>query len=95
MCNKDLTGAQTVNHDAIMMTLNQMMIKLFYRQQLIVLMALDKMIIYVMKTLLNPISKYASDKVAVEIELMKRKPISFRLATVFGMSPKMRIDLGK
>ena len=43
---------------------------------------------------LNPISKYAQDKVAVEKKLMERKnSISFRLATVFGMSPKMRIDL--
>ena len=43
---------------------------------------------------LNPISKYALDKVAVEQKLMERKnSISFRLATVFGMSPKMRIDL--
>jgi nucleoside-diphosphate-sugar epimerase len=45
-------------------------------------------------SVLNPISKYALDKVAVEKKLMERKnSISFRLATVFGMSPKMRIDL--
>ena len=43
---------------------------------------------------LNPISKYAIDKVVVEKELMRREnSISFRLATVFGMSPRMRIDL--
>ena len=43
---------------------------------------------------LNPISIYAKHKVAVESELMNKKNwISFRLATVFGMSPRMRIDL--
>ena len=43
---------------------------------------------------LNPISSYAVDKVNVEKELMlKENVISLRWATVFGMSPRMRIDL--
>ena len=43
---------------------------------------------------LNPVSTYAKHKVQVENELMqKNNRISFRLATVFGMSPRMRIDL--
>jgi nucleoside-diphosphate-sugar epimerase len=43
---------------------------------------------------LRPISSYAIDKVAVEKRLMERtNSISFRLATVFGMSPRMRLDL--
>ena len=43
---------------------------------------------------LSPISKYAIDKVKVEQELMSREnAISLRLATVFGLSPRMRIDL--
>jgi nucleoside-diphosphate-sugar epimerase len=43
---------------------------------------------------LNPISLYAKDKIEVEQELMKKKnAISLRLATVFGMSPRMRTDL--
>lgn len=43
---------------------------------------------------LNPISSYAKHKVEVESALME-KPlnVSFRLATVFGMSPRMRLDL--
>ena len=46
------------------------------------------------KHLSNPISSYAIEKVEVEEELMQRmNSISFRLATVFGMSPRMRIDL--
>ena len=43
---------------------------------------------------LNPISDYAKQKVIVEQELLHREnAISFRLATVFGMSPRMRLDL--
>ena len=43
---------------------------------------------------LNPISTYAIHKVDVEKRLMDKKNwISFRLATVFGMSPRMRVDL--
>ena len=43
---------------------------------------------------LHPISQYAQEKVEVEKVLMSRSnSISFRLATVFGMSPRMRIDL--
>ncbi len=43
---------------------------------------------------LKPISKYAIDKVEIEKLLMEREnSISYRLATVFGMSPRMRIDL--
>jgi nucleoside-diphosphate-sugar epimerase len=43
---------------------------------------------------LNPISRYAKDKVSVEQSLMEHdKAVSFRLATVFGMSPRMRTDL--
>lgn len=43
---------------------------------------------------LRPISQYAIEKVAVEKALMQHEnAISFRLATVFGMSPRMRTDL--
>ena len=43
---------------------------------------------------LNPISHYAEAKVKVERVLMQHpNAISFRLATVFGMSPRMRTDL--
>ncbi len=43
---------------------------------------------------LNPISSYAIQKVEVETALMeKHNSVSLRLATVFGMSPKMRLDL--
>lgn len=43
---------------------------------------------------LAPISEYAKQKVEVERALLRRKNVcSFRLATVFGMSPRMRLDL--
>ena len=46
-------------------------------------------------TPLNPLSTYARHKVEVEEALMSRSvnSISLRLATVFGMSPRMRLDL--
>ena len=37
---------------------------------------------------LNPISKYAIDKVELKKLLDQGNAISFRLATVFGMSPE-------
>jgi len=43
---------------------------------------------------LRPLSLYARDKVTVEKALMEHpKATSFRLATVFGFSPRMRLDL--
>lgn len=43
---------------------------------------------------LRPVSRYGRDKVDVERALLDRgNAISFRLATVFGMAPRMRIDL--
>ena len=47
------------------------------------------------ETPIRPVSLYGRDKVEVEQTLLDRHPaaISFRLATVFGMSPRMRLDL--
>jgi nucleoside-diphosphate-sugar epimerase len=43
---------------------------------------------------LNPLSLYAKDKVEVEKALMEKGNVtSLRLATVFGISPRMRLDL--
>lgn len=43
---------------------------------------------------LKPLSLYAKQKVELEKELIKKNNfISLRLATVFGMSPRMRLDL--
>lgn len=46
------------------------------------------------ETPLRPVSLYGRDKVAAEqIALGRENAVSLRLATVFGMSPRMRIDL--
>jgi nucleoside-diphosphate-sugar epimerase len=96
LCNRDQTGAQTVNHDAIMTMLSML------RDEQKVLMPTtnsaygtgDVNNFCDENSPLNPISKYAIDKVAIEKALMKRRnSISFRLATVFGMSPRIRLDL--
>jgi nucleoside-diphosphate-sugar epimerase len=43
---------------------------------------------------LRPISLYGVTKVAAEKRIMEREnSLSFRLATVFGVSPRMRVDL--
>ena len=42
---------------------------------------------------LNPISHYGVTKVLAEKEVLKVGGISIRLATVFGSSPRMRMDL--
>lgn len=46
------------------------------------------------ETPLRPISEYGRTKVKVEKAFLERgNAITFRLATVFGMSPRMRMDL--
>ncbi len=46
------------------------------------------------ETPLNPISQYGRDKVFVENYILDNRPaVTFRLATVFGVSPRMRLDL--
>ena len=47
------------------------------------------------ETPLRPVSLYGRDKVEVERVLLDQHPsaISLRLATVFGLSPRMRLDL--
>jgi nucleoside-diphosphate-sugar epimerase len=92
-CDRDPIGATTTNKDAIFMMMEY----------------LDKDQVVIMPTTnsaygtgdncteespLNPISRYAIDKVEVEKVLMNHSnATSLRLATVFGMSPRMRIDL--
>jgi nucleoside-diphosphate-sugar epimerase len=96
MCSQDPVGATTVNHDAIVL-----MLKLLSKQQMVLMPTTnsaygtgDKDNFCTEESPLNPISLYAKEKVGIEKELMQREnAISFRLATVFGMSPRMRIDL--
>lgn len=46
------------------------------------------------KSPLKPISEYGQTKVKIEQALLEKgNAVTFRLATVFGMSPRMRLDL--
>ena len=96
ICSADPVGAKTVNHDAILM-----MLKMLSRDQRVLMPTTnsaygsgDENNFCTEDSPLRPISQYARDKVAIEDALMQGdNAISFRLATVFGMSPRMRLDL--
>ena len=96
LCSRDPVGATTTNHDAIMM-----MLKLLSKDQIVLMPTTnsaygtgDENNFCTEESPLRPISQYAIEKVGIEKELMQHPNfISFRLATVFGMSPRMRIDL--
>ena len=96
LCNIDPVGATTINHGAI-----TLMLKLLSRNQIVLMPTTnsaygtgDENHFCTEESPLRPISLYAMEKVEIEKELMQREnAVSFRLATVFGMSPRMRIDL--
>jgi len=96
MCSQDPVGATTTNHDAIVA-----MLSMLSKQQIILMPTTnsaygsgDAQNFCTENSPLKPISQYAIEKVKVEQLLMEHEnAISFRLATVFGMSPRMRIDL--
>jgi nucleoside-diphosphate-sugar epimerase len=96
LCSLDPVGATTINHDAI-----TLMLKHLSKEQIVLMPTTnsaygtgDENNHCTEESPLRPISQYAIEKVAIEKELMQHpNAISFRLATVFGMSPRMRIDL--
>jgi nucleoside-diphosphate-sugar epimerase len=93
LCDRDPVGASSTNRDAIFM-----MMKCLSQEQIVLMPTTNSAYgtgDYCDETSpLNPISRYAKDKVEVEKVLMEHpNATSFRLATVFGMSPRMRIDL--
>jgi nucleoside-diphosphate-sugar epimerase len=93
LCNQDPIGASTTNKDAIFM-----MLKHLSKNQLVIMPTTNSAYgtgdYCTEDSPLNPISLYAKDKVEVEKRLMDHpSSISYRLATVFGMSPRMRLDL--
>ena len=93
LCNQDPIGASTINKDAIFM-----MLKHLSKNQLVIMPTTNSAYgtgdYCTEESPLNPISLYAKDKVEVEKRLMDHaNSISYRLATVFGMSPRMRLDL--
>ena len=96
LCKADPVGADTTNKVAIYNMMNHVS-----KEQVIIMPTTnsaygsgDENNFCTEESPLNPISKYAIDKVEVEKRLMEHpNSISYRLATVFGMSPRMRIDL--
>ena len=96
LCSQDPVGAKTVNHDGIML-----MIRNLSKNQMVLMPTTnsaygtgDKNNFCTEESPLRPVSQYAIEKVEIEKHLMEHpNTISFRLATVFGMSPRMRIDL--
>lgn len=96
LCNRDPIGATSINRDAIFDMLD------YISPEQRLLMPTTNSAYgsgdsnnYCDETSpLNPISHYAREKVKVEQRLLEHgNAISFRLATVFGMAPRMRTDL--
>jgi nucleoside-diphosphate-sugar epimerase len=96
VCDSDPVGAASINHEAVLM-----MLKNVRRDQIVVMPTTnsaygsgDENHFCTEESPLRPISRYAKDKVEIEKALMLHpNAISLRLATVFGMAPRMRIDL--
>jgi nucleoside-diphosphate-sugar epimerase len=96
LCNKDPIAATTTNRDAIA-TLCGML----SREQRIVMPITNSGYgigeqgkFCTEESPLRPVSLYGRDKVAAETIILDRESsVSLRLATVFGMAPRMRIDL--
>jgi nucleoside-diphosphate-sugar epimerase len=96
ICNTDAIATQTTNQDAI-----EMLCRLASRDQRVILPVTNSG--YGVgeqgkhcteDSPLRPISTYGVTKVKAEAAALSREnSISFRLATVFGLSPRMRLDL--
>jgi nucleoside-diphosphate-sugar epimerase len=96
LCNADKIGAETTNRDAI-----RLLVETASPEQRILVPITNsgygigaKDRYCTEESPLNPISLYGRTKVDAERTVMDRgNAISFRLATVFGMAPRMRLDL--
>jgi nucleoside-diphosphate-sugar epimerase len=96
ICAQDPVGAKSVNRDAVLM-----MLRLLSNEQRVLMPTTnsaygtgDANNFCTEESPLRPISDYAIAKVEVEKALMEHpNAVSFRLATVFGMAPRMRTDL--
>ena len=96
LCNTDAIATRTTNQEAV-----EMICRLAAKSQWILMPVTnsgygvgEKGKPCTEESPLRPISTYGITKVKAEEAVLKREnSISFRLATVFGTSPRMRIDL--
>jgi nucleoside-diphosphate-sugar epimerase len=96
LCNTDQIGTRTINQDAV-----EMICRLASPNQWILMPVTNSGYgigeagkLCTEESPLRPISLYGVTKVNAEKAVLQREnSITFRLATVFGMSPRMRIDL--
>jgi nucleoside-diphosphate-sugar epimerase len=96
LCDRDKIGATSTNRDAV-----ATLVRLLSKEQRVLYPNTnsgygvgDKGQYCTEESPLRPVSLYGRDKVAAEeIVLGHGNAIVFRLATVFGMAPRMRIDL--
>lgn len=96
LCSRDALGAVTINRDAV-----RLICRLASKDQQILMPVTNSGygigqpgIPCTEDSPLKPISLYGTSKVEAEEAVFEREnSISFRLATVFGMSPRMRLDL--
>jgi nucleoside-diphosphate-sugar epimerase len=96
MCKLDQVGAKTTNFEAV-----AMLCRLASKEQRILMPVTnsgygigEKGKFCTEESPLKPLSLYGVTKVQAEEAILQREnSISFRLATVFGMAPRMRMDL--
>lgn len=96
LCKQDPLNAQTTNSDAV-----RMIVKHLSKDQKIIYPTTnsgygigEKGQFCTEETPLNPISLYGTSKCEAEAAILDSgNGVTFRLATVFGMAPRMRIDL--
>ncbi|OYU77131.1 MAG: hypothetical protein CFE32_07170 [Alphaproteobacteria bacterium PA3] len=95
ICKREPLNAQTTNSDAI-----RMIVKNLSKEQRILYPTTnsgygigEKGQFCTEETPLRPISLYGTSKMEAEDAVVGHGGVAFRLATVFGMAPRMRIDL--
>lgn len=96
LCNDDKEAAESVNHGAV-----KTLCELSSPDQRIIMPITNSGYgvgeegkFCTEETPLRPITLYGKTKVAAEEEVLSRdNSVSFRLATVFGIAPRMRLDL--
>jgi nucleoside-diphosphate-sugar epimerase len=95
LCQRDAIGATTTNRDAV-----ATLVRLASAAQRFVMPCTNsgygigrKDAACTEEMPLNPLSLYGRTKVEAEKRVLGHGGISLRLATVFGMSPRMRLDL--